>query len=45
MPTLRGRGRGDIFVEIRVEVPKKLDKEERKLVEKLLELHNNKRKK
>jgi len=38
MPNLRGNGRGDHFVRIKLEVPKKLSPEEKDLYEKLLKL-------
>jgi molecular chaperone DnaJ len=44
MPALRGRGRGDLFVEIKVEIPKNLTREERELLEKLRDIHTAKRK-
>jgi molecular chaperone DnaJ len=34
-PALNGRGRGDLFVEVHVEVPKKLSREQKKLLEQL----------
>jgi len=36
-PNLNGGGRGDLFVEIRVETPKKLTREQKQLVEQLAE--------
>jgi len=36
MPNVGGRGHGDLFVSLRVAVPKKLTKEQRKAVEALL---------
>ncbi|MBI4467328.1 MAG: molecular chaperone DnaJ [Acidobacteria bacterium] len=36
-PTLNGGGRGDLFVEVRVETPKKLSREQRRLIEQLAE--------
>ncbi|MFA5932720.1 MAG: DnaJ C-terminal domain-containing protein [Microgenomates group bacterium] len=38
MPNLRGSGRGDHFVRVKLEVPKKLTDEEKDLYEKLLKL-------
>jgi len=38
MPRLRASGRGDLFVKLRVVVPKNLTEEERKLIERLKEL-------
>ncbi|MDD2822669.1 MAG: DnaJ C-terminal domain-containing protein [Candidatus Daviesbacteria bacterium] len=38
MPNLRGSGRGDHFVRVKLEVPKKLTTEEKDLYEKLLKL-------
>ncbi|MEZ6196543.1 MAG: molecular chaperone DnaJ [Planctomycetota bacterium] len=35
MPRLQGRGRGDLFVHLQVETPKKLDAEQKELLEKL----------
>ena len=35
MPNVAGRGHGDLFVSVKVQVPKKLSKEQRKLVEEL----------
>jgi molecular chaperone DnaJ len=35
MPDVSGRGRGDLFVEVHVSVPKKLSREQRKAVEEL----------
>src|SRR3989338_2598001 len=36
-PNLNGGGRGDLFVEVRVETPKKLTREQKRLVEQLAE--------
>ncbi|MEE8202003.1 MAG: molecular chaperone DnaJ [Candidatus Acidoferrales bacterium] len=36
-PTLNGGSRGDLFVELRVETPKKLTREQRQLIERLAE--------
>ena len=35
MPSVTGRGRGDLFVQMKVSVPRKLTREQRKLVEEL----------
>jgi molecular chaperone DnaJ len=35
MPNVSGRGRGDLYVQVRVDVPRKLTREQRKLVEAL----------
>ena len=35
MPNVAGRGHGDLFVSVKAQVPKKLTKEQRKLVEEL----------
>ncbi len=40
IPKLRGGGRGDLIVELSVEIPKKLTKEQRALLEKYAELSN-----
>ena len=37
-PNLNGGGRGDLFVEVRVETPKKLTREQRRLIEQLAEM-------
>jgi molecular chaperone DnaJ len=37
MPMLNGRGRGDLFVEVQVETPKRLSSEQKELLEKLAE--------
>ena len=38
MPHLKGVGRGDLHVELRVVVPKKLSKEQRELLQKYAEI-------
>ena len=38
VPHLRGAGRGDFFVELRVQIPTKLNKEQRSLLEKFAEI-------
>lgn len=38
MPNVAGRGRGELFVTVRVETPKKLTKEQRKALESLAEI-------
>lgn len=38
MPNVAGRGRGELFVTVRVETPKKLTKEQRKMLESLAEI-------
>ena len=45
MPDLRGRGHGDLFVEVRVKIPKKLTRKARKLLEELNDEFKNKDKK
>ena len=37
MPKFRGEGRGDLYTHVNVEVPKKLSKRERELLEELAE--------
>ncbi|MBV9080449.1 MAG: molecular chaperone DnaJ, partial [Elusimicrobia bacterium] len=37
LPQLRGRSKGDLFVKVQVEVPKKMSKEEKKLIQDLAE--------
>ena len=38
MPSVQGRGRGDLYVQVAVQVPKKLTKEQRAALEKLAEV-------
>ncbi len=42
IPTLRGGRRGDLYFQINVEIPKKLDSEEEKLLSKIAEIRNEK---
>lgn len=42
LPLLSGRGRGNLYVVVRLKVPNKLSKEERELWEKLLEIEKKK---
>lgn len=42
VPTLRGGRRGDLYFQLNVEIPKKLDSEEEKLLRKIAELRNEK---
>ncbi|MFQ5695745.1 MAG: molecular chaperone DnaJ [Terriglobia bacterium] len=35
LPNLNGRGKGDLYVEVRVEIPKRLTREQKRLVEEL----------
>ncbi|WP_350342501.1 molecular chaperone DnaJ [Proteinivorax tanatarense] len=41
IPYLRGNGRGDHHVKVKVTIPKKVDKEERELLEKIAELRGD----
>jgi molecular chaperone DnaJ len=41
MPVLGGRGRGDLFVAVSVVTPKKLTREQRKLLEQLAEIETD----
>jgi molecular chaperone DnaJ len=38
MPDVNGRGRGDLFATVQVQTPKKLSKEQRKLLEQLADV-------
>lgn len=42
IPKLRGVGRGDLFVELQIEVPKKLSKEQKELLQKFAEISGDK---
>lgn len=42
IPTLRGGRRGDIYYQINIDIPKKLDSEEEKLLRKIAELRDEK---
>jgi molecular chaperone DnaJ len=42
IPTLRGGRRGDIYYQINIDIPKKLDSEEEKLLKKIAEIRNEK---
>lgn len=42
IPTLRGGRRGDIYYQINIEIPKKLDSEEEKMLRKIAELRDEK---
>jgi molecular chaperone DnaJ len=42
VPTLRGGRRGDIYYQINVDIPKKLDSEEEKMLRKIAEIRNEK---
>jgi molecular chaperone DnaJ len=42
IPTLRGGRRGDLYFQIMISIPKKLDAEEEKLLKKIAELKNEK---
>lgn len=42
IPTLRGGRRGDIYYQVNIDIPKKLDSEEEKLLRKIAEIRNEK---